>query len=144
MIKFAFRLLVVLVIAVLGYNYFYGTTEEKESTQKIVNELKEVGVAVKDLLRSEKEKMDEGKYDNALDKIGDLFQKVKNGVEKIDPEKLNKLNELERKRKDLSNELHSEDQGELDGENKDQMNNEIKKLLRDTEKLLREINEENK
>jgi len=143
MIKFAFRLLIVLVVGVLAYNFFFGTTEEKENGQKIVRELKDVGVAVKDLLASEKEKLDEGKYDNALDKIGGLFEKVKNGVEKISPDAMDRLDRLERRRKDLVQEVEEKEQNNiLTDEEKEELNSEMKKLLRDTEKLLKEISAE--
>ncbi|MEM9888174.1 MAG: hypothetical protein AAF849_19935 [Bacteroidota bacterium] len=142
MIKFAVRTIAFLVVAILIYNFFFGTSEEKETTQKIVREFKDVGVAVKDLLQAEKEKLDEGKYDNALDKIGGLFQKVKNSVEKIDPDALSKLNRLERKRKELSEELHENDQDQMTDQEKEHMNEEMKRLLRETERLLNEINEE--
>ncbi|MEL6944166.1 MAG: hypothetical protein AAFO82_16015 [Bacteroidota bacterium] len=126
-----------------GFKVFTAPTEEKESGQKIVRELKDVGVAVKDLLASEKEKLDEGKYDGALEKIGGLFEKVKNGVEKISPEAMDRLNKLERRRKDLAEEVEEkEQQNILSDEEKEKLNDEMKKLLRDTERLLNEISEE--
>lgn len=143
MIKFAIRLLIILVIGIIGYNFFFGTTEEKESGQKIVRELKDVGVAVKDLLASEKEKLDEGKYDNALEKIGGLFEKVKNSVEKISPDAMDRLDRLERRRKDLAEEVEEKEQNNLlTDDEKEKLNGEMKKLLRDTERLLNEISEE--
>ncbi|MEM0991737.1 MAG: hypothetical protein AAF847_03515 [Bacteroidota bacterium] len=142
MIKFAFRTLAFLVVAILIYNFFFGTTEEKETSQKIVQEFKDVGVAVKDLLQAEKEKLDEGKYDNALDKIGGLFQKVKNSVEKIDPDALSKLDRLERKRNEISDEVHKKGDDNLNEQEKEKINREMEELLKETESLLKEINRE--
>ena len=69
MIKTIIQLAVVLVLFLLVYNYFMGTGEEKQNAKEIFREMKDVGVAVKDLLKSEKEKFDSGKYDNAIEKM---------------------------------------------------------------------------
>jgi glutaredoxin 2 len=139
MIRSAIKIILVLVAGVLIYNFFYGTDEEREQSKRIVGEFKEVGVAVKDLLQSEKEKLDEGKYDDALDKMGNLFEKVRNGVEKLDPDAISSLNRLERKRRDLEEEVHQKNEDELTNAEKDDINAEMEELLQDTERLLEEI-----
>jgi glutaredoxin 2 len=139
MIRSAIKIILVLVAGVLIYNFFYGTDEEREQSKRIVGEFKEVGVAVKDLLQSEKEKLDEGKYDDALDKMGNLFEKVRNGVEKLDPDAISSLNRLERKRRELEEEVHQKNEDELTNAEKDDINAEMEELLKDTERLLEEI-----
>ena len=68
---------VVLVIGLLAYNYFFGTQEEKEQAKEIIGKGAEVVGAGADLLKAEYQKFKDGKYDKALDKIGDLLGKVK-------------------------------------------------------------------
>ena len=77
MIRKLLGLLVLVVFGILVYNFFLGTPAEKENAQKIFGEVKDLGVAVKDLLANEKEKFDAGKYDNALKKIGGIFDSLK-------------------------------------------------------------------
>ena len=72
MIKSLLKLLVILVVGILIYNLFLGTDEEKQGAKKIVGEVKDVGVAVKDLVKSEKEKFDKGKYDKAGESVKTL------------------------------------------------------------------------
>ena len=60
--------IVVIAVLVLGYNYFFGTVEEKTQSKNVAREVKEAGLAIKDLLQSEKEKFDQGKYDKAIAK----------------------------------------------------------------------------
>ena len=68
---------------------------------------------------------------------------MKNGVEKISPDAMDRLDRLERRRKDLAQEVEDKEQNNLlTDEEKEKLNSEMKKLLRDTEKLLNEISEE--
>ena len=76
MTRFLLKILFYVVIIVLVYNYFLGDSAEKDSSQKIFSEVKTVLVSVKDLLGAEKQKFDQGKYDEALEKI-------KQGIDKI-------------------------------------------------------------
>lgn len=108
MIKTIFRLAVIVLLAVLGYNYFFGNETEKENAQKIVQEFKDVAVSVKDLFVSEKEKIDEGKYSNVLDRISALFENMKNKAEEIDPDLLSELKNLEEKRDRLQMEFQED------------------------------------
>ncbi|MGB7346110.1 MAG: hypothetical protein WBD20_17970 [Pirellulaceae bacterium] len=69
MAKTLFKLIVLFVIGLLAYNFLFGTPEEKETSRKVVAQVSELSASVFDLLKSEKEKYDEGKYDEALFKL---------------------------------------------------------------------------
>ena len=104
--KSILRLGLLLVAGILVYNFFLGTPEEKEQSKVIFREVKDLGKAAVDLLKSEKNKFDEGKYDGALDKIGNLFDSLKNKAEDIeDSQLLDRIAELEDKRKALEKHL---------------------------------------
>lgn len=66
-----------LVIILLGYNYFLGTVEEKEQAQEIFSKGAEVVGAGANLLKSEYQKFEGGKYDEALDNVNYLLSKLK-------------------------------------------------------------------
>lgn len=135
MIRSILKLAAVLVVGILVYNYFFGTESEKESSQKIFQEVKEVAVSVKDLIQSEREKFDEGKYDQALSKMGDLFDQLKDKAKEVeDNNYLDKLTDLDKKRKDLNDQWEAH-KPESASEEK-QYQDELKKLLEETEKLL--------
>ena len=126
-------LAVMVIIGVLIYNSFYGKEEEKQEVQEITSELKDVGSMIKDLLKSEKEKFDSGKYDDIVDKLKALAETAKDAgrdfsdnLEKIEEKK--KLLEVEeRKQIDMPQEYDT---------NREQ---EIKQEL---ETLLRELSED--
>lgn len=139
MIRTAIRVVLLLVVGILLYNFFFGTEGEKEDGKRIVSEFKDVGVAVKDLLSSEKQKLDEGKYDDALDKMGGLFQKVRSGLEKLDPNSLSRLDRLEEKRRDIERDVDSKKEGNLTDEEKDELNTEMEELMQETERLMRDV-----
>ena len=66
MFKTLIKLAVVLAIGLLTYNFFLGSPEEKEASQKVVGQVRDLGASVFDLLKSEQEKLSAGKYDEAL------------------------------------------------------------------------------
>lgn len=68
---------VVLVIGLLVYNYFFGTVQEKEQAKEIFGKGAEIVGAGTDLLKAEYQKFRDGKYDKALDKIGNLLGDLK-------------------------------------------------------------------
>ena len=57
--------IVLLVIGLTVGNYFWGTPAEKERSTKIFAKVKDLGGEVYDLLAAEKQKLDEGHYDEA-------------------------------------------------------------------------------
>ncbi len=151
MIKSLLKLVAILVIGILIYNYFLGTPSEKEGSEKIFNEFKDVGVSVKDLLKSEKEKFDAGKYDNAVDKIGDLLNGLKRSANDFDEQYLQRIDDLEKMKDDLSNKISDYQRdnrpgnagdGELTPNGKEdssKMKKELERLLDETERLMQDM-----
>jgi len=154
------RLGLVLVFGILVYNFFLGDPSEKENARKIFGEIKEVGVAVKDLVKSEKQKFDEGKYDEALDKVGNVFQKLKRQAKDIDEKYIDKIADLEETRLQLEERLAAlnkeveampeeyKDNSEfaatekkLDRE-RDKLTNELDDLVKAMDKLTNEMSRE--
>ncbi len=107
------KLAAMLVIGILIYNYFFGTTDEKEQSKEIFSEAKDLGKAAWGLLKSEKEKFEEGKYDEAVDKVGGLFRNLKSKAqENNDGDALAELKDLEKQRLELEKRLDAIDQSD--------------------------------
>jgi tetratricopeptide (TPR) repeat protein len=104
MIRFIITTILFLVILLLSYNYFFGTAEEKEQAQEIFSKGAEVVGAGADLLKSEYQKYQDGKYDEALDNVGHLLSNIKeqSGELFADIESWNqRKNEWEQKKNDF-------------------------------------------
>ncbi|MCC7465169.1 MAG: hypothetical protein IT261_02810 [Saprospiraceae bacterium] len=101
LIKIAFFL----VAGILIYNYFFGTADEKENSKKVFGQVKGVVVSVGQLLKTEKDKFDAGKYDAALDKLGEVYHAVRAQARYVDEKVIKRLDELENRKADLENEL---------------------------------------
>jgi len=143
MLRTILKVAVVLVIFVLVYNYFFGTSEEKAQSKEIFQEVKDVGVAVKDLLKSEKEKFDAGKYDNAIKDMRELIGNMESKAREVAPEYVDRVKQLEQKRKDLENQLEETKNTVNDVQEKarkiDQLNNDLDQLMKETEQVEQEI-----
>ena len=103
-------LIVVVACLLVGYNYFLGTPEEKESAKKIIGEFTNLSNSVKDLLVSEKDKFDEGKYDSAMSKLKEAVAVLKEKATSMGSEgqqALESVNELEQRKEALAEELAS-------------------------------------
>jgi hypothetical protein len=142
MIGFLLKLGVVLVVGVLAYNYFFGSSEEKAQSAKTFGQMKEVAVSVGELAKSEKEKYDAGKYDAALDKLGATYKKLREGAQKLDASLLKRIDELERRQRGLKQELDQIQKTEVPSEQqarrKAALGRELEALKRDSDKLVKD------
>ncbi|THH41916.1 hypothetical protein [Neolewinella litorea] len=134
MLRSGLKLLIVLVIGLVAYNYFYGTPQERRQSRELVGKARDLGQDAWDLLQGEREKMRAGKYDDALDKLErlytDLSQVARDGN---DSRLLDRLSELTERRESLESlvdrkeELSAADRRKLD------------ELTADTEVLMNEM-----
>jgi ElaB/YqjD/DUF883 family membrane-anchored ribosome-binding protein len=147
MIRSIIKLGMLLVVGILVYNFFLGTPEEKAQSQKVFNKGKDVIVSVGDLLKSEKSKFDSGKYDTALDKIGNAFNGIREKANDIqDSGYLDRLNDLDEKRKELQEELseiaqdaNEEFASKGDERKADKIKDEIDKLMDNAKRLVNDM-----
>lgn len=146
MIRSLLKLLFILIIGVLIYNYFLGTPEEKENAKQIFSEVKDVAVGVKDLVKAEKEKFDKGKYDDAIDKIGEVLSKLKSKAKDIDEKYIDRISDLEKKKDQLKDAIsnYNDEDERIDVAQKDSMVNELDQLLRDAESLVGDMERDEK
>lgn len=166
MIRFLLKIGLLLVAGILIYNFFFGTDSEKEQSRKVFGQVRGVVVSVGDLLKSERAKFDAGKYDGALEKLGDAYQAVRNGVKNMDEKVSKRLEELEQRKAALQREVESIEQAEQQPaatqpakkglkkdpkaeqqaaakaadqqRRKEQLQRELEKLVRDSDQLLQE------
>lgn len=144
MIKTAIRLGLLLVIGIIVYNYFLGTPEEKESSRKIFNEVKKLGESTWALLKSEKDKLDEGKYDEALTKMEDIFDKIKGEAKnENNAELMEEVRVLEYDQQKLKDRINSTNLEATNEQEKEAISTEWQRILTKTENLMNEAEKEN-
>lgn len=148
MIRFLFKLVLSLVVLLLVYNYFLGTPEEKSTSKKIFGEVIHLGKSSWDLLRVEKQKLKDGKYDVAMDKVSQLLNGLENAVKQSgDPKISDQFQELTDKRdqllqlEDASTNLKntSEADAKLTEKEKSERLRLLKSLLSETELLMNQL-----
>ena len=105
-----FKLVLLLVVGLVAYNYYYGSPRERAQSRRIVNQARELGSDTWELLRGEQEKLQSGKYDDALERLDDLYGDLRERVDRIGDRTLEeRLSELGRRRRDVERELPAED-----------------------------------
>lgn len=147
MIKSLLKLGLLLLVAVIGYNYFFGTAEEKEQSREIIGKVRDVGRDAWGLLKSEKDKLDDGKYDGAVDKVGntlegvgELLGKLKRTAKDLDDSgALDRLSDLQRKQTALQDQLAAETPETYDASEQARIKAELKDLLAETEEVMEEM-----
>lgn len=139
MIRTVFKLGLILVVGILIYNYFLGTPEEKASSEKIFSEVKDLGVAAWGLLKSEKQKFDEGKYDEALDKVGNLFNNLREKASQLNDRDLSdRIENLEQQRKDIQEKVDRASDS-LTEEEKSELRDQFRSLMDQTEGVMEDL-----
>jgi len=137
------KLGLLLVVGILVYNFFFGSATEKAQSREIFEKVGELGKAGISLLKSEKEKFDDGKYDDALDKIGGLFEKVKGTAEDLkDSELLDDISRLEKKRKDIKELVDQNDPEDLSSDQKEDLKREWRSLMEESEKVMERLEDQ--
>ncbi|MGB1121035.1 MAG: hypothetical protein ACPG3Z_03500 [Saprospiraceae bacterium] len=95
MIRRLLSLGVMLIIGLLAYNMMFGDEADKENAKQITN-------GVKELIQSTKEKYKNGEYNEAIDRIGDVFNQLKNKADKLNNgEYADDISELEERKQRL-------------------------------------------
>ncbi|HAD15112.1 MAG TPA: hypothetical protein DCF33_22030 [Saprospirales bacterium] len=113
MFRSLIKIALLLVAGILAYNYFFGTNEEQENSKKVFGQLRGVVVSVGQILKTEKDKFDAGKYDAALNKLGEAYKAVRAQARHIDEKVIKRLDELESRKAELENELHEIEANDL-------------------------------
>lgn len=139
MIRGLIKLGLLLVVGLIAYNYFLGDETEKAQSKEIIDKVKDLGQSGVDLVKAEKEKFDAGKYDDAVDKVGRLFEHLK-AKAKGSKEMLDKIQNLEEKRDDLKDRIEEEKAKEsITAEESAELDQELKELMREIKNITREM-----
>ncbi|MBK8425019.1 MAG: hypothetical protein KA165_20335 [Saprospiraceae bacterium] len=167
MIRSLVKIGILLVVAILVYNYFFGTDTERDNSRKIFGQMRDVVVSVGQLVKTEKNNFNAGKYDAALDKLGDAYRAIRDRAQYVDEKVLKRLDELEDRKAQLQTEIDSIEKGDQAADalakkglkkdakseqqkatkaadqkrRKEELQRELESLLRDSESLLKQAEE---
>lgn len=106
--KYLLPLGIMLTIGLVGYNFFLGTPEEQQQSKLIIGKVRDLGGEVFNLLHTEKEKYNEGKFDEAIGRVGSSITYLKErAVSTADGgyALLERLQELDRQKSALESQI---------------------------------------
>ena len=132
------KLALLIIGGLLVYNYFLGSEEEKATSEKVFKQVKEVGKSIGSLIKNERQKFADGKYDKAFENLGKMYEGLKEKVDKSDEEANAELDKLEQQKEKLQKEKESIEE-ELAKENPDE---EILDRGKDLDEELRKLADE--
>jgi hypothetical protein len=112
MIRSLVKIGILLVGAILIYNYFFGTDTEKDNSRVIFGQMRDVVVSVGKMVKTEKNNFDAGKYDGVLEKLGGAYRAVRDRAQYVDEKVIKRLDELENRKERLQTELDSIEKGD--------------------------------
>ncbi len=147
MIGTLIRLGVVAIFCIVVYNYFFGDSSEKANSSRIFSGVGTLFHDVKDLVSSERTKFDAGKYNSALDKMGNVIDKLKDHANSTNDQTMQRqIGQLEQKKNQLQNRVQS-DQSAGYGDNGTKqpveqqkeavnLNQQLEKLMNDAQILV--------
>ncbi|MCB0564062.1 MAG: hypothetical protein KDD01_06765 [Phaeodactylibacter sp.] len=150
MLRSLIKLAIFLVAGILVYNYFFGTPEEKAQSKEVFSDIKDLTKSAVGLLKSEKQKFDDGKYDDAVDKIGGLIDNLKGKAEQLEDNRdlLDQITVLQQKKNSLETKLGSpgvESYGEegqrvvTDSAQRREIEEDWKELVNKTEQVMQDM-----
>ena len=150
MLRSLIKLAIFLVAGILVYNYFFGTPEEKAQSKEVFSDIKDLTKSAVGLLKSEKQKFDDGKYDDAVDKIGGLIENLKGKAEQLEDNRdlLDQITVLQQKKNSLETKLGSpgvESYGEegqrvvTDSAQRREIEEDWKELVNKTEQVMQDM-----
>jgi len=137
-IKLLLKIAIPVILCLLVYNYFFGTPEEKDTSKAVFAKTKELSVSIYDLLKSEKHKFDEGKYDKALDKLNQIYATARSNNSHLSESDKSELQKLEAEKQKLQTEIDQTkrlDQKAADEKSKS-LDEKLMELVDKTNKLL--------
>ena len=148
LIKLVIKLIVVLAIFLIGYNFFMGTPEERENSKAIVGQAKDLVGSVFGLLSSEKAKFSKGKYNGAFDRISNALGAAKDHASRVfdgGRQWAARLNQLEQNKQYLEQQLAGfNESGQAENNfagqfSLEQFDTEFQRLAQETETILGEM-----
>ena len=138
-----------LLAGILVYNYFFGTDVEKERSAKVFGQVGGLVSEIKGVVSAERDQLDAGKYDSAIDKLTGVIGSLKKEARTSgDDSALRRAEELERQKEVLATQVDDVEAQGLSAKGKQsqdklrqamQMKKDFDALISRTEKLANDM-----
>src|SRR5690625_7456574 len=116
-----FRWATMLVVLIVGYNYFFGDSHEKTESQEIIDKVKDLGESLFGFVVNEKERMEQGKYEGLFDQVENLFDLIRQQPESADTGEGEKLIKRDPEKNDLETERKKAKENGVSREEKERL-----------------------
>ncbi|MEY4928014.1 MAG: hypothetical protein RI894_2450 [Bacteroidota bacterium] len=132
LIKIAF----VVILALWGYNYFFGTDTEKEQAKTVAQDVGKGVTSLKDFIIANKDKADPKKIQEGIDKASSILKDIGAKANELDTKYKTRIADLEQKRTEIEASIKKIDQTAKDAKaKKDAAQAQLDKLVGDIDHL---------
>lgn len=123
------------IVGWVVYTQFFGTQEEQAMGKEVIGNAKETVQGIFNIFQHESGKFKEGTYDDSIDKLGALLDKLRE--EANNEENQEELKELVQKTKQIKEKVELSKEGEEIDE--EETKKELKKLTEDVEDIVNKM-----
>ena len=132
LIKIAF----VAILALWGYNYFFGTDTEKEQAKIVAEDVGKGVTSLKDFIIANKDKADPKKIQEGIDKASAVLKEIGAKAHELDDKYKTRITDLDQKRAEIETTIKNIDTKARDAKaKKDAAQAELDKLVSDIDNL---------
>jgi hypothetical protein len=98
------------VVGWIAYTQFFGTPKEQKMGQEVISNGKETIQSVFNIFFHEGEKIQNGTYDETIEKVGELLNNMRKQAK--DDKQTERLDELEAEKDRITEEVHKNNEGD--------------------------------
>ncbi|MBK8443348.1 MAG: hypothetical protein IPL35_08020 [Sphingobacteriales bacterium] len=106
MIRRLIGLALVLLLGWIVYVQFYGTDEQKTARKQLFENLRQTGKTIGDIAKVEQLKLKDISFKDALGKVGESIDKLRQNASNLKQEYREKLDDLQSRKRELEDLLH--------------------------------------
>ncbi len=142
MLRKILKIAVLLVLGWILYVQFWGTTEQKTARKTLFENVKKTGKSLGEIAKTEREKLRGKSFKEALGKVGESIDKLKDDTKNLGSNVKDKVGKIEKTKNDIDNlleKLKLKKTDEVSTEEEEAVQKKVKSLNEMIEEVAKEL-----
>lgn len=134
--RFIVKVLLIILLGLIAYNYFFGDDTERETSSLVVDNAKQLGQSVWEMIKVEKDRFSEGKHQEMMEHVGTTIGFIKENKETLNISDI-EMQDLEQQKLELDSLILQTTEKNLDNDSfSDKTKDKLQQLLNQLEKII--------